>query len=88
MSRSQARALIREESVITGTIGTLVGVVLGVLLAWIMTRALSAEGVVFALPWGQFALVVLVGLATGVLAAVPPAARAARLDVLQAIATE
>jgi putative ABC transport system permease protein len=88
MSRSQARALIREESVITGTIGTLVGVVLGVLLAWIMTRALSPEGVVFALPWAQFGLVVLVGLATGILAALPPAARAARLDVLQAIATE
>jgi putative ABC transport system permease protein len=65
-----------------------VGVVLGVLLAWIMTRALSPEGVVFALPWAQFGLVVLVGLATGILAALPPAARAARLDVLQAIATE
>jgi putative ABC transport system permease protein len=88
MARSQARALIREESIITGALGTVVGVVLGVLLAWIMTRALSSEGVVFALPWPQFALVVAVGLATGVLAALPPASRVARLDVLQAIATE
>jgi putative ABC transport system permease protein len=88
MARSQARALIRQESFITATLGTLVGVVLGIVLALIMTRALSSEGIVFALPWPQFVLVVVVGLATGVLAALPPAARAARLDLLQAIATE
>ncbi len=88
LSRSQARAMIRQESIITGTLGTLVGIGLGVALAWIMTRALASEGVVFALPWGQFVLALFAGLATGVLAAIPPAARAARLDVLQAIATE
>jgi ABC-type antimicrobial peptide transport system permease subunit len=53
-----------------------------------MTRALESEGVVFALPWSEFLVALIAGLATGVLAAIPPAARVARLDVLEAIATE
>jgi putative ABC transport system permease protein len=88
MARSQARAMIRQESIITGTLGTAVGMALGVLLAWVMTRALESEGVVFALPWSEFLVALIAGLATGVLAAIPPAARVARLDVLEAIATE
>ncbi len=88
MSRSQVRGLVRQESIVTAALGTLIGVALGVLLAWIMTRALSSEGIVFALPWPQLLIVVGAGLATGVLAALFPAARAARLDVLSAIATE
>jgi putative ABC transport system permease protein len=88
MTRQQARALIRDESLVTAAIGTLVGVVLGLAIAWIVTRALASEGIAFAVPWPQLGLLVLVGLLVGVLAALPAAARAARLDVLTAIAHE
>jgi putative ABC transport system permease protein len=88
MTRRQARVLIRNESVITAAIGSLVGVALGIFLAWVVIRSLSSEGIVFSLPWLQVAGVLAVGLLAGVLAAVPPARRAARLDLLAAIAHE
>jgi len=66
----------------------MIGAVLGIVIAWLVTRALTAEGIVFTVPWLQLALVIVVGLAVGVLAAVPAAARAARLDILSAIAHE
>jgi putative ABC transport system permease protein len=88
MTRAQTRVLIRDESLITATIGTLIGVVLGLGISWIVTRALTSEGIVFAVPWAQLGVMIAVGLVVGVLAAIPAAARAARLDVLSAIAHE
>ncbi len=88
MTREQARALIRNESLITAAFGTLVGVILGVGIAWIVTRALASDGIVFAVPWPQLGVLVLVGLLVGMFGALPAAARAARLDVLSAIAHE
>jgi putative ABC transport system permease protein len=88
MTRAQAGRLIRDESLITAAIGTVVGAVLGIVIAWVVTRGLTAEGIVFSIPWLQLVLVVVVGLAVGVLAAVPAAAQAARLDILSAIAHE
>lgn len=88
MTRAQTRELIRDESLITAAIGTVIGVALGIVIAWLVTRALTAQGIVFAIPWLQLGLVLVAGLAVGVLAAVPAAARAARLDVLSAIAHE
>jgi ABC-type antimicrobial peptide transport system permease subunit len=46
------------------------------------------DGIVFSVPWAQLGLVIVVGLGVGVLAALPAGARAARLDVLDAIAQE
>jgi putative ABC transport system permease protein len=88
MTSRQARLLIREESVITAAIGSLVGVALGIFLAWVITRALAGEGIVFSLPWIQVAAVLVVGLLAGMLASIFPARRAARVDVLDAIAHE
>jgi putative ABC transport system permease protein len=62
--------------------------VLGLFFAWVVTRALTSEGVVFNLPWVQVLILVVVGLSAGVIAAGPPARRAARIDVLSAIAEE
>jgi putative ABC transport system permease protein len=87
-SRRQIKRLVRYESVITALIGATVGVVLGVFFAAIITQALKDEGLAFALPIGSLiVLVVLAGLA-GVLAAISPARRASRLDVLEALAYE
>ena len=88
MTGRQARLLIRDEALITAAIGSCSGVVLGIFLAWVITRALSSEGVVFSLPWLQVVAALGVGLVVGALAAIPPARRAAKLDVLEAIAYE
>ena len=88
MTGHQARVLIRNESLITAAIGSIVGVGLGVLLAWSVIHAVRAEGIVFSPPWLQVAGVFGAGLLSGVVAAVAPARRAARLDLLSAIAHE
>ena len=88
MSRRQVRRMVRYESVITAAIGGLLGLALGVFFAWIVTRSVADEGIVFALPWDQVGILFGLALAAGVVAAVLPARRASRLDVLGAIAHE
>lgn len=89
MARSQARSMIRLESVIIAIMGAVTGLVVGLFFGWALVTALDAEGIsVLSVPVVQLvAYVVGAGLA-GVVAAVPPARRAARLDVLAAIAEE
>jgi len=88
MSRRQVRRLVRYESVITALIGAILGMILGIIFATLVSRPLADEGFELAYPIGTlFALLVLAALA-GVLAAILPARRAARLDVLQALAYE
>ena len=88
MTPEQTRTLIRDESFITASLGAVAGVVLGVLLAWLVTLALAGDGVVFALPVLQVLGLLVLGLLAGVVASVLPARRAVRLDVLQAIGQE
>jgi putative ABC transport system permease protein len=88
MTPEQTRVLIRDESFITAALGAIAGVVLGVLLAWIVTLALAGDGVVFALPVLQVLGLLALGLLAGVVASVLPARRAVRLDVLAAISQE
>lgn len=89
MTRRQVRAMIRWEAVTVAMLGAVVGLVLGVVFGWATTRALADEGMdVFVLPGGQLALGVLLAAVAGVLAAIVPARRAARLDVLRAVTVE
>ena len=89
MSRRQVRSSIRWESVIISLIGTLTGLVIGLAFGWAIVRALRDDGITaFAVPWSQLAVVVVLAALAGVGAALYPAWRAARLDVLAAIATE
>jgi putative ABC transport system permease protein len=88
MTRSQVRSVVRWEAAIIAVFGALLGVILGVALGWVIVKALQDQGIIFTVPVGQVvALVAAAGLA-GVVAAVYPARRAARLDVIAAISYE
>lgn len=89
MTRAQLRSTVRWEAVLIAVVGTAVGIAVGLLVSWALVRSLEGFGLTrFAVPGGQVAVVVVAGAALGVLASVRPARRAARLDVLEAIATE
>jgi len=88
MSRRQVRRMVRAESVITAAIGALLGIVLGIAFAAIVSRPLADDGFVFEMPVATLILVTVLAALAGVLAAIPPARRAARVDVLRAVTTE
>jgi putative ABC transport system permease protein len=89
MTRQQLRSTIRWESVIIAIQGALLGVVIGVFFGWALVRALDDEGLtVFSVPVPTIVIVVVLAALAGVVAAVLPARRAARLDVLRAVVTE
>jgi putative ABC transport system permease protein len=88
MSRRQVRTMIRYEAVITALIGAILGIVLGVIFAALISQPLKDEGFTLSYPIGSLiALLILAGFA-GVLAAIPPARRASRLDVLDSLQYE
>ncbi|MFI2204952.1 ABC transporter permease [Streptomyces sp. NPDC020192] len=90
-TRAQLRAMVRWESVLVAAFGTAGGLGLGAFLGWVLVKAsdgTSDTTFAFALPPTRLAVVALVGLVAGALAGLRPARRAARLDVLRAIATE
>jgi putative ABC transport system permease protein len=88
-SRRQLRSTIRWESAIIAVFGTLLGLVIGLLGGWGLITAFRDEGfTVFAIPWVQIAAVVVIAAALGIFAAVWPAWRAGRMNVLDAIHTE
>src|SRR5207249_5987153 len=89
-TRGQVRSMVRWESVIVALFGTVGGLLVGVFLGWALVKAASHGQEVsrFAAPVGQLVAVLVIGALAGVLAGWRPARRAARLDVLHAIATE
>jgi putative ABC transport system permease protein len=89
LSRSQLRQMVRLESVIVAVLGAVLGVVMGIAFGVALQRAIADQGIdVLAVPWDRLVAFVLLAALVGVLAAVVPARRAARLDVLRAISTE
>ena len=88
MTRRQVRRMIRQESIITALIGAAIGLPLGIFLAALVNRALSEFDVRFAIPWVQLVVLTLVAIVIGILAAIMPARRAAKLNPLEAIAYE
>jgi putative ABC transport system permease protein len=84
----QVRRVVRYESVITAVIGGVLGTVVGVIFAYLTTRALSEWNLDFSLPPGQLLLIAVLAVAVGVIGAIAPARRGARIDVLSAIRYE
>jgi putative ABC transport system permease protein len=86
MSRRQVRRMIRHESVITAAIGAVLGIALGIALGALLVA--RVEFIDFTLPIGQLLVFALAAIVVGLLAAIFPARRAARLDVLRALQYE
>ncbi|WP_405702542.1 ABC transporter permease [Streptomyces sp. NBC_01383] len=90
-TRRQLRAMVRWESVLVAAFGTAGGLLLGGGLGWVLVKASEGAGdtaFAFALPPLRLLLIALVGVTAGALAGWRPARRAARLDVLRAIAAD
>jgi putative ABC transport system permease protein len=88
MSRRQVRTMIRYEAVITALIGAILGMVLGVVFAALIAQPLKDEGFTLSYPVGSLVVLLVVAGLLGVLAAVFPARRASRLDVLESLQYE
>jgi putative ABC transport system permease protein len=87
-SRRQVRRIVRYESIITSLMGGFLGVILGLLLGAMTTVALADQGFTLQVPVANLIAFLVVSAIAGVLAAIPPARRAANLDVLKALAYE
>jgi putative ABC transport system permease protein len=88
MSRRQVRTMVRYEAVITALIGAILGTVLGVIFAVLVSRPLADEGFKLSYPIGTLVILLVLAALAGVVAAIGPARRASRLDVLRALAYE
>jgi putative ABC transport system permease protein len=86
MTRRQVRRMIRAESVITALMGGVIGIALGLVLGGLL--AARVDFIVFALPWREVVLFAVAAVVVGVLAAVFPARRAGKLNVLEALQYE
>jgi putative ABC transport system permease protein len=88
MTRSQVRTTVRWESVITSMFGAIVGVVLGVVMGFVLILILADSGAsAFSLPIAGTLWILMLSFIVGVLAAVYPARRATKVDIMQSIAT-
>lgn len=89
MVRRQVRRMIRWEAVIVAIFGAILGVVIGIALGWAVVQALADEGFgAFSIPVGQVVLALVLAGFAGVIAAIWPARKAARMNVLDAISHE
>jgi putative ABC transport system permease protein len=89
LSRPQAMRMVTVEAVVISVFGALLGVVVGTGLGTAVVKALEDEGIrSLALPWSSMGTYLVLGAVIGVFAAVLPAIRAARINVLNAIAYE
>jgi putative ABC transport system permease protein len=88
MTRRQVRRMVRHESIVTALLGASTGVVLGLGLGAIVVSLLSEQGLTYVVPTGTLVVLAVVAVIAGVLAAIVPARRAAKLSPLSALAYE
>ena len=86
MTRRQVRRMIRHESIITALIGAALGIPVGVALALMVGKAINYPA--FTIPWGTLIVFVIAAIIAGLVAAIIPARRAGKLNVLQALQYE
>ncbi len=88
MSRRQVKRMVRYEAVITAVLGAIAGLIIGVILAFLIGIPLESEGFELSYPIGTLIFILILTALAGVLAAVYPARKAAKLDVLEAVSYE
>jgi putative ABC transport system permease protein len=89
MTRTQLRSSIRWESVIIAVQGTVLGLAIGLFLGWALVRASEDQGLtVFQVPYGSLGIIVVLAAAAGMVAAIGPSRRAAKLNVLRAVSSD
>ena len=89
MTRGQLRSMVRAEALVISTFGALEGLVLGALFGWAIVASMRSSGVTeLVFPVSQMLIITVVAALAGVLAAIGPSRRAAKLNVLQAVTTE
>jgi len=88
MTRRQVRRMIRHESIVTALIGATLGMGIGAFLAGLVAHALSDQGVLFVVPFTSLGVFVGLAILAGIVAAILPARRASRLNVLEALQYE
>ena len=76
---------MRYESVITSIIGAIMGIVIGIVFAWVVTTRFAGQGITFSIPLTQLIVFLILAVIVGVIAAILPARRAAKIDILEAI---
>jgi len=89
MTRGQLRSTVRAEALVISAFGALEGLVLGALFGWAIVAAMRSSGVtqlVFPVP--QLLILAVVAALAGLVAAIAPSRRAAKLNILQAVTTE
>jgi len=88
-TRRQVRTVVRRESVLMALLGAVTGIILGTVSGIALSRALADEGITtVSVPTLRLALYLLIAVGVGVLAAIGPARRASKVNVLQAISSE
>lgn len=87
-TRGQMRSMILSESVITCAIGGIIGIGVGLLFGYLIARGLENEGLVFSVPVTTIIVVFILAIVAGVVAALAPARRAAKLQPLEALQYE
>ncbi|WP_435603335.1 ABC transporter permease [Streptomyces sp. bgisy130] len=90
LARAGIKEMVRLESVVISLFGAVLGIGVGVFLSWAAGNLVSQGLPTYELllPWGRLALFLLIALVVGVLAALWPARRAARLNMLEAIGAQ
>lgn len=88
MSRRQVKRMVRYEAVITAVLGAIAGLILGIIFAFLLGIPLKSEGFILSYPVGTLIAILILTAIAGVLAAIYPARKAAKLDVLEAVSYE
>ena len=89
MTRPQLRRVIRLESVVVAVLGSLLGVGLGIVFGTVLVELLKDSGITnLSIPWWQLGVYVVVAAFFGVLAAITPARRASKMNILESIAMD
>jgi putative ABC transport system permease protein len=88
MNRGQTTWMITVESVLISVLGVVLGMVVGVTLGVLIVKILGGDFLKLTIPWGYLVITLFLAILAGVVAAILPAIRAGRLNVLQAIAYE